>query len=282
MVIQYICKLRGGSQPFLALASDQLRYVVKFANNLQGPNLPFNEAMGNELYTECGLSVPSWKALSVTDSFLDRNPDCWIQTPKGRLRPNSGLCFSSHFLGDDGKPLLEILPGTSFQRIRDPEAFWLAWLIDACAVHTDGRQAIFEEEADGWLVAYFVDHGHMFNGPYGNEHAKFQKSRYLDQRVYPRLSSLQLVSVRKIAGALDTDRLWRRLAALPNDWKIDSAIDQFAQCLNRLTTSSLVRNVLDTMADCQERAIESAGRKLQDRRIPTRSVLRLGVQCAGD
>src|ERR1039457_415092 len=111
-VTRYIRNFHGGSQPILAQASDGLQYVVKFNNNLQGPNVPFNESVGSELYRACGLAVPSWKPLLVSDTFLDQNPDCWMQTPEGRLRPASGLCFGSRFLGAEGTRLLEILPGS--------------------------------------------------------------------------------------------------------------------------------------------------------------------------
>jgi len=95
----YIRSLRGGSQPILAQASDGHTYVVKFANNLQGPNLLFNESAGSELYRACGLAVPEWRPLEVSEDFLDENHDCWMQTPEGQLRPASGLCYGSRFLG---------------------------------------------------------------------------------------------------------------------------------------------------------------------------------------
>ena len=47
-VTRHIQKLRGGSQPILAEASDGRLYVVKFANNPQGANLLFNESMGRD------------------------------------------------------------------------------------------------------------------------------------------------------------------------------------------------------------------------------------------
>jgi hypothetical protein len=139
----FMRKLRGRSQPILAQASDGLFYVVKFANNMQGPNVLFNESMGSELYHGCGMAGPSWKALQVTDSFVERNPNSWLQTPEGRLRPASGLCFGSRFLGSDGKHVFEILPESSFKRIHNRKDLWLAWLIDACAGQTNNRQALF-------------------------------------------------------------------------------------------------------------------------------------------
>lgn len=150
-VTHYFCLVRGGSQPILARASDGFLYVVKFANNPQGPNLLFNESAGGELYRACGLHVPDWKPLVVSDSFIDRNPDCWMRTTVGRLRPASGLCFGSRFLGLNGKRLFEILPGSMYKRVRNQSSFWLAWLIDVCAEHVDNRQAIFVKGADGLL-----------------------------------------------------------------------------------------------------------------------------------
>src|SRR5208337_4281241 len=140
---EYIRNLRGGSQPILALASDGFLYVVKFLNNPQGPNVLFNEIAGSELYRACGLAVPEWRSLLLSDSFIDKNPESWMQTPEGRLRPTAGLCFGSRFMVGDGKRLIEFLPRSSFRRVRNRTSFWLAWLIDVCAEHTDNRQAIF-------------------------------------------------------------------------------------------------------------------------------------------
>jgi hypothetical protein len=280
-VMQHIRKLRGGSQPILAQASDGLIYVVKFTNNLQGANLPFNESIGSELYCACGLQVPSWKPLLVTGSFIDRNPDCWIQTPEGRLRPDPGLCFGSRFLGGDGIRLLEILPGTSFKRVRNHKSFWLAWLIDICAGHADNRQAIFLEDAMRGLEAFFVDQGHLFGGPKGEQQPRFLASRYLDPRIYPNVSSKELLNFQKVARCLDVDQLWQRIQALPDDWKTKSAIDRFAQCLCRLSTPNLLQNILDTMVEAQQQANEHEEIKQSNGRKLKASVLRPRIQAAG-
>ncbi|HMD78158.1 MAG TPA: hypothetical protein VKG86_12390 [Terracidiphilus sp.] len=278
---QYIRNLRGGSQPILVQASDGLVYVAKFTNNLQGPNLPFNESMGSELYRLCGLAVPSWKPLLVTDSFLDQNTDCWMQTPEGRLRPASGLCFGSRFLGGDGVRLLEILPGTSFKRVRNQASFWLAWLVDICAEHVDNRQAVFVEDAEGWLNAFFVDHGHLFGGPKADLHKGFLASRYLDPRIYPDVSSEQLLDFHRVVLALDADKLWQTVQALPDDWKTVSAVNGFAKCLGRLSNNELLQNVADTISDAYQRTNGFERREFQIGPKPPTSVLCLGVQAAG-
>jgi len=280
LVTKFMRNLRGGSQPILVQASDGLFYVAKFTNNLQGPNISFNEGIGSELYRACGLAVPAWKPLLLTDSFLDRNPDCWMQDQDGPLRPASGLCFGSRFLGGDDSHLLEVLPGTSLGRVSNRKSFWLAWMIDICAGHTDNRQALFLEEASGWLAAFFVDHGHLFCSPYGNGRRHFLASRYLDPRIYQSVSSQNLLDCQSVAASLDIDRLWGVVDALPEEWRTPSALDSFAQCLSRLSTPRLLQGVLDAMLDAQQRVYESKGGEYETgRRLPKR-VLCPPVQAA--
>jgi len=278
---RYIRTLRGGSQPILVEASDGQLYVAKFTNNLQGPNLPFNESMGSELYRSCGLSVPAWTPLLIADSFLDHNPDCWLQTPVGSLRPDPGLCFGSRFLGGTGVRLLEVLPRTSFARIRNQSEFGLAWVVDICAGHADNRQALFQEDADGWLNAYFVDHGHLFGGPKGDCRRHFITSRYLDPRIYKGLSLQCLQSCYKVAGSLDVSYLEQRIYELPEKWKTQTALRGFAECLSRLSNPSLVQSVIETIVDAQERFNGRESSHDHGGRKPPVPVLRAGVQAQG-
>jgi hypothetical protein len=277
---RYIRKLRGGSQPILAEASDGLLYVVKFINNLQGPNLLFNESAGSELFHAYALAVPSWKPIFISNSFLDHNSDSWMQTPTGLLRPVSGLCFGSQFLGGDGVRLLEILSGSSFRRVRSRESFWLAWMIDICANHADNRQAIFDEDAEGGLNSNFVDYGHLFGGPKGELHLSFLASRYLDPRIYQKISSKQQCDIRTAAGSIDVNQLWQRIHTLSNDWTTEALLESFAECLDKLSNVNLLRNILDTMVDAVQRTGEFERKEQQyGRKLPAK-VLCLGVQAA--
>jgi hypothetical protein len=266
IVTHYRRNLRGGSQPILAQASDGLLYVLKFTNNLQGPNLSFNESTGTDLFRACGLSVPAWKPLLITDSFLDNNRNCWLQTQEGSLRPASGLCFGSQFIGSDGGRILEILPGSSFQRVINHAAFWTAWLIDICAEHADHRQAIFTARSDGWSEAIFIDHGHMLGGPEGKQRKSFRASRYLDERIYRSISVQQARDIRRILARLDANRLWQMSEALPDEWKTVSAREAFARCLNRLATASLLRRIFDAMIESRRQSDELDRRACQPKR----------------
>jgi hypothetical protein len=277
---RYIRNLRGGSQPILAEASDGHTYVVKFTNNLQGPNVLFNECVGSELYRACALPVPAWRPVMVSENFLDMNPDCWMQTPDGRLRPASGLCFGSRFLGEKGKRLLEILPRTSFERVHNPASFWLAWLIDVCAEHVDNRQALFAEDANGRLDAYFVDFGHFFGGPKADLKKNFRASRYLDSRIYSEVSSETLLGFENVVKALDGDRLWERIKAIPPEWKQDSALDGLERCLQKLSISLYVQSLLSTMIGSLEKRTGNVSGNPGNEWKPQREVLRIGVQGA--
>jgi len=280
-VTRYIRKLRGGSQPILVQASDGSIYVAKFVNNLQGPNLVFNEAAGHELYQACGLAVPSWTPLLLTDEFIDSNPDCWMETAEGRQRPAAGLCFGSRYLAAGSQRMLEILPGTSFGRISNRNSFWLAWIVDICAQHADNRQALFAEDARGMLDAFFIDHGHLFGGASGQGPRHFIASRYLDPRVYPSVSLQYFVSVRKSLASIDIDDLWQTVLELPQEWKTPTALDNFAKCLTNLSTSCLLKGIVDTILDSQLRTPGSEFSDNRRRPKPPASVLCACVPAAG-
>jgi hypothetical protein len=254
--------------------------VVKFANNFQGPNVLFNESAGSELYRACGLPVSAWRPLKVSEDFLDKNPDCWMQTPEGRLRPASGLCFGSRYLGENGNRLLEILPGTSFERIRNPTIFWLAWLIDVCAEHVDNRQVLFTQDGDGWLAAHFVDFGHFFGGPKADLKGNFRASRYLDSRIYAEVSSETLLELEHVVKALDADRLWEGIEAIPSEWKQQSAINGLERCLQKLSMPLYVQSLLGTLIGSLERRAETRPEDPGHERKPLHEVLRFGVQGA--
>jgi hypothetical protein len=250
-VTRFLRPLRGGSQPVLVQASDGHLYVVKFNNNLQGPNLPFNEAMGTELYHMCQLSVPMWKPLLVTSALLDQNPGWWIQTETGRLRPSHGICFGSRFLGEPGQHLLEILPGTFFAKVSNRMSFWQAWMLDVCAQHADNRQVIFIERS-GEYEPVFVDHGHLFGGADGEKQPQPLASRYLDPRVYPPPLRREIWKL-KMARPVDVDRLWHMAGNLPEEWKSKSALNNFALCVNKLSSPQHLAEVIDMIVEIAEK-----------------------------
>lgn len=280
-VKHFVRKLRGGSQPILVQAADGHLYVMKFANNPQGRNLLFNEAMGSELYDACNLPVSPWKPLLVTDQFLNQNQACWIQRPEGQLRPEPGLCFGSRYLGKEGRRLLEILPSFTFGRVSNLQDFWLAWVVDICAGHTDNRQAVFEQQDNGLLRAIFIDHGNMFGGPNGDRRLHFRGSGYLDMRIYNKTNVNSIMTSSRRAFNLNADRLWNQINALPEEWKTVSALETFATCLETLANSQRVQSVLESIVEFSQNRDYRESIDLPCKRRLQSSVLRPGVPCEG-
>ena len=248
---RFIRLLRGGSQPILAEATDGALYVVKFATNLQGPNLLFNEAAGTELYRACRLPVAEWKPLFVSDKFIDENRCCWLETAKSLVRRASGVAFGSRYLGGDGSRLFEIIPGSYIDRVKNLNDFWLAWLLDVCADHADNRQVVFREEDRAELKGIFIDHGHMFGGPgkAGAVGPPVRTSRHLEGRLYPKITKEDIPALSSIVGRLDLELLFERIQAMPDEWKTELGLRNLARCFDRLSNSCLVRDRLGAVMD---------------------------------
>jgi len=275
---QHLKRLRGGSQPILARATDGLTYVIKFTNNPQGPNLPFNECMGTEIYRACRLSVPTCRPLLVSGSFIDENRECWMETADGPLRPAPGWCFGSCFLDQGGATVTDLLPRSSFKRVHNRKSFWLAWMLDICAEHVDHRQALFIDQPGGGWNAFFYDHGHLFGGPEGKSWRHYVVSQYLDPQIYPGVSSHWIHSLPNAALRLDTDLLWKRAQVLPEEWKTPSAMDALSRTLRRLSSLSLLQAVAKTILESLQGSEKiERSEPLHGRKPPT-SILCSGLQ----
>lgn len=243
---RFIRKLRGSSQPILVGASDGRKYVIKFPNNLQGPNVLCNEALGTELYSAIGLPVPAWAPITISERFIAANPECRLEGPHGWVEPEAGLCFGSALIGDSVGSPLEILPGTFWARLSNRSDFWLAWIVDLCADHWDNRQAVFLQDC-GVLSAVFIDHGHMFGGPDGRHKTPLLGPRHLDHRVYTSLDKEARMNLLRICGNLITEELLKKAAMIPDTWATDSAIQNYLGCVDRLSRADIWEKSLQTI-----------------------------------
>lgn len=243
-VVRFVRLLRGASQPILVEGMNGIFYVLKFRNNPQGCNVLFNDAAGIQLYRACHLPTPLWEPLHVSNGFLERNRACWIEGPKGPIKPESGLCFGARFLSNQSSRLFEILPGTRYDGIHDRWIFWLSWIIDACCSHTDHRQALFLKQGDNSFEAVFIDSGNLFGGPNGNEEPRPLASRYLDPRIYPELTHTQAERIAKTIGALRPECLFSRIQRLPTEWQTSNTLASFSRGLGRLSDRSYIEHFL--------------------------------------
>jgi hypothetical protein len=235
----------GSSQPFLAQANDGKKYVIKFAQK-DCANFLFNECLGSNLYQLFGLLCPPWKALMLTDEFLDQNPGCWIDS-KGLIRPPAGLCFGSQFLGDSETEIYQILPGSWFKKIHNPFDFWRAWFLDICAEHYDTRQALFHERPDRSIQPWFIDHGYMFGGPESRIRGKVMAPRYLDSRIYNETPIDKLSTWVGAAQKLDKAVYWGLLDSIPTDWKTAEAMTGFVRFISRFLDKDFAEIIIKRM-----------------------------------
>ena len=264
----FICKLRGGSQPILVEGANGLLYVLKFNDNQQGPQVPFNEVAGAEIFRAFRLPVAEWEPLLVTGSFLDANPDCWPLIESEPCRPQAGLCFAARFLGAPVRPLLEVLPGSSLSRIRNRSSFWLAWLLDVCCDHADNRQAIFSADSEGWLHAFFVDSGHLLRGAHGDRKPNIWSSRYLDRRIYEDISRKDATIFRRTIEGFNAERTRARILAMPQDWISPLAVRALSGSLDRLADRLLAIAIWEMLLNSRTPENETVHQRLPQSEIP--------------
>ena len=182
-------KMRGGSQSSLIGTSDGNFYVLKLANNPQGPNTLFNEAFGSILSHHLGLPVPEWHPMQVSSSFIATNPDLHFMLAEGVRTPSAGLHFGSKFvIASKDDEVYEIVPERWMQRVQKPHFFAGMLLLDIWTENVDRRQALFiERSANRALEAMFFDHGHMFRGPNGDKNLKSPHAcLYYHRNIYRR------------------------------------------------------------------------------------------------
>lgn len=246
-LVRGVRKLRGSSQPLLALADNDGFYVVKFEGNVPGQHALFNEAAGTILYRTIGLPVPDWQPVYVTQSFFERNSVADHETPTGSWRPRSGFAFASRLVIGHQGSCHDLLPSRSIARLRQSEMFWLAWLVDVCALHSDNRQAVFTVAADGKIDTIFIDHGRMFGGLTGFDEPKMIASRYLDARFYPEFTSNTFETIKRLLLEFNPDECLKQVTAVPDTWVTSQALCNLRATLSHLTERNVWENMLHTI-----------------------------------
>jgi hypothetical protein len=259
--------------PFLATGNDGLRYVVKLPGALSHSNALFNEAAGAELYRALGLPTPMWRLVYLPAEILALFD---ARRFDGGASSRSNISFGSCCVWRPEDRVTDLLPSSSFARIKQPELFWLAWLTDVCASHANKRQALFIEDSDRRILPQFIDHKEMFGGVNGGETPTPVASRYLDPRAYPAFADETCRVIDRHILSLDCDTLIRRINCLPTDWRTSDAQKSFAAALDRLTQRRVWESLLENIS-----LISHAPGKPDDaNRHPNLQVSTADVRCA--
>jgi hypothetical protein len=240
--VEFIRKMRGGSEPALIRCNDNKLYVVKFFRNRQGPNVLANEVLGSELLSTFNLPTPQWRAVSLSTSFLKENSGAFSETPSGASSIESGLHFGSEFLGsDETGQAYEWLPKGLSRRVANLEDFLGVYIFDVWTNHCDHRQSIFiTGDANASFRAVFIDNGHLCGGPEWklvsrrgeclSLDRRFQATGFPEQAIEAWISRLE---------SLSSTSIFNVIPRIPRFWysgNIDNVVDSLIRRLSLLRT----------------------------------------------
>jgi len=173
-------KMRGGAQAHLLEADDGRFYVTKFQNNPQHRRILVNEILASTFLRYLQISSPATNLVRLDDSFLETNPDIYIQLGTSREPVLPGWHFGSCFPGDPATvAVFDFIPDSVLEKVVNVAEFLGALVFDKWTANCDSRQSIFVRGrlreflpayADHPLrVGYFalmMDHGFIFDGPH--------------------------------------------------------------------------------------------------------------------
>jgi hypothetical protein len=165
--VQHVRRMRGGAQAHLMRAQDDYFYVVKFQNNPQHVRVLANELLATRLGEAIGLPMAAPEVVWV-DPWLVRNtPELSIELAGRTMRCEPGLQFGSRYVADpmaEGVQVLDFLPETMLDKIKNPEAFAGVLAFDKWTCNADGRQAAFwKRPQERKYTVTFIDQGYCFN-----------------------------------------------------------------------------------------------------------------------
>jgi hypothetical protein len=249
-------KMQGGSQSSLIGASDGNFFVLKLANNPQGPKTLFNEAFGTILVQSLGLPVPDWQPIQVSREFISRNPGLCFSTPEGVSAPVPGLHFGSKFvIGSQDEEVFEIVPSRWMERVKKPHLFAGMLLLDIWTENVDRRQVLFiERAANRGLEVVFFDNGHMFRGANANKKLKSPQScAYYLRQIYARAFDPEPTEawLRTIEGMSETI-LQAMIERVPQEWRTRTLERDTITLLmqNQKTLRCRAKEVVEELVNC--------------------------------
>jgi len=192
-----IRKMRGGAQAHLLETSDQHAYVVKFHNNPQHRRILVNEWIASTFLHYLGIAAPQSAMVEVTNSFLEKNPEVYIQLGRERQAIPVGWHFGSRYPGDPARTVVyDYLPDVLLDKVENLVDFRAVLAFDKWIGNADSRQAIFfrarvhdglsavAESAHLGFVAEMMDNGYVFEGPHWRFGESAIQGLYFRPQVY--------------------------------------------------------------------------------------------------
>lgn len=193
--MEFVCKMRGASQPSLLRCEDGENYVVKFRNNPQHVRILANEMLASRLALLLGLPVPGPAFIDVSPDLIAGNPMLQFELGRGREACLPGVQFGSKFPGSPAHTLVvDFLPDRLLRRVTSVDKVFVGALVfDKWTCNCDGRQAIFfrtaDQEGSAWSAA-LIDQGFCFNDGEWNFPDSPIRSLYPRRLVYEKVRGL--------------------------------------------------------------------------------------------
>jgi hypothetical protein len=158
--VEYVRRVRGGSQAHILGADDGRRYVVKLLGNPQSNKVLANDLLATRMAQAIGLPVPVPSIIEVDAEFIDRNPQLRFQLTSTNICPTPGLQFGSQLVEAD--QVCDFLPEQL--PVKNPEDFHGILAFDKWTSQADGRQVVYSrrKRQRKWQ-ATFIDFGYAFN-----------------------------------------------------------------------------------------------------------------------
>jgi hypothetical protein len=222
LAVQAIRRMRGGAQSQLMLGADGKLWVVKFQNNPQHLRVLANELIATRLAAAAGLTVPASEVVEVTEWLVGHTDGMHMDLARGqRARCSAGLQFGSQFVGGlmPGQ-VVDYLPETQMEEIRNEAEFAGILCIDKWAGNCNGRQAVFERRPrERKYRATFIDQGFCFNAGEWNFPDAPLRGVYARNQVYRRVTGWESFEPwLSRVEAMGPEVLWEIAEAVPPEW----------------------------------------------------------------
>ncbi len=196
LAIEFVRRMRGASQPFLMRCDDDFFYVVKFQNNPQHVRVLANEMLAGRLAQRVGLPVPGCAIVEVGPELTPANGPLRFEFGTRTVPCEPGLHFGSRLAGLPSRSLIvDFLPDRLLRRVANLAPIFLgAFVLDKWTCNCDGRQVIFQRDADSEgssYSAFLIDHGFCFNDGEWNFPDSPIRSLYPRRLVYESVRGLR-------------------------------------------------------------------------------------------
>lgn len=258
--VRLVRKMRGGAQAHLIEADNGRFYVVKFTNNPQHRRILVNEHIASSILQYLQISAPRTAVVQLTPSFLEANPDVYLQLGGSRIPVPPGWHFGSEFPGDpDRVAVFDFVPDALLAKVANAGDFAAVLAFDKWTGNADARQCVYlrtriREFAPAWsdhpltrgFVALMIDHGFIFNGPHWTFADSPVQGLYMRTCVYDGITGIDafepwLSRIRHFPE----EEIDRALRHLPPEWVDDE--DALHATLDRLLRRR--GSVADLIAD---------------------------------